>query len=598
MTQSNHSPAIPRPEHPRPQMQRDDWLCLNGLWDFAFDFSCSGVEQDFVTTGTYPEKILVPFCPESRLSGIGFTDFIPAVWYRRTVALTRVQCAGKVLLHFGAVDYMCRVWVNGRQAGQHIGGYTSFAFDITDLVHPGDNVITVYAQDDVRSQQQPSGKQSEHYDSYGCYYTRTTGIWQSVWLEFSPLAYISRVHFTPDAYTGTVQMKVSLVNGSHARLTVTVSAAGRRVWTSTLPCADQHVVSTIQVQDPKLWSPDAPFLYDVTLCLEKDGKADVVHSYFGLRTVEWHDHKLYLNGKPLFQRLVLDQGFYPDGIYTAPTDGALEKDIQLAKALGFNGARLHQKTFEERYLYHADRLGYLVWGEYGNWGLDVSDPCALEVFLPQWLEQLDRDYSHPALIGWCPFNETFDAPFEHPRRAQDDEVLRQVYLVTKAIDHTRPVIDTSGFYHVMTDIYDLHDYEQDPAIFQTHYGTLRPGQADCYDERAPRQRYDGTQPLFMSEYGGTYWSPNPTRMANWKPDEGWSRWPKPRSEEEVCARITGLTTVLLQSQAFCGFCYTQLTDVEQEFNGLYLYDREKKFSDSVYEKIRLAISAPAAIEHA
>lgn len=598
MTRLDPQTGIPRPEYPRPQLRRENWLCLNGLWDFAFDFSRSGIEKGFVDGGVYPHKILVPFCPESSLSGVGCTDFIPAVWYRRSFTLTASQCSGRVLLHFGAVDHDCQVWVNGRPAGRHIGGYTSFTFDITALARIGQNTVTVYAEDDVRSPWQPSGKQSEQYASYGCYYTRTTGIWQTVWLEFTPHAYIAGLRITPDAHNASVTLEAMLVDGAGANLSVTLLEEGRPVWTGRVRCTETCARCTAQLSDPRLWSPDSPFLYDVTLQLEQNGAVDTVRSYFGLRTVEWHDHAFYLNGRPLFQRLVLDQGFYPDGIYTAPTDQALIQDIQLAQALGFNGARLHQKVFEERYLYHADRLGYLVWGEYGSWGLDVSHPRALEIFLPPWLEELQRDYSHPALIGWCPFNETFDVPFEHPRRAQDDEVLRDIYLLTKALDPTRPVIDTSGFYHVITDLYDLHDYEQDPAVFRRRYAALQPGEPDCYDEKRPRQHYNGSQPLFMSEYGGTYWSPDPARMDAWQPDAGWLRWPKPRSEEEVCARITGLTAVLLESPAFCGFCYTQLTDVEQEFNGLYQYDRSKKFSDAVYDRIRAAIAAPAAIEQA
>lgn len=595
MSEHFSAAGCPRPEHPRPQLMRKDWMCLNGLWDFSFDFSNSGEEKGYAEGGRLAGSIMVPFCPESSLSGVEFTDFIPAVWYERSFSLRPEQLQGRVLLHFGAVDYRCRVWVNGREAGGHVGGYTSFTLDITEWVREGENLLTVYVQDDTRSPHQPSGKQSERVDSYGCYYTRTTGIWQTVWLEFTPKSFIKTLRITPAALNASVHIEAALEGGAGTHLHADVLQQGRAVWHGELRCDERRACWTVRLEEPHLWSPDDPFLYDLELCLEKDGCCDRVSSYFGLRSVEWRDHKFFLNGRPLFQRLVLDQGFYPDGIYTAPSDEALILDIRRSKALGFNGARLHEKVFEERFLYHADRLGYLVWGEFPNWGLDVTDARGLEIFLPQWLEALERDYSHPSIIGWCPFNETFDLPFEHPRRAQDDEVLRSVYRLTKAFDATRPVIDTSGFFHVVTDLYDLHDYEQYPQVFREHHGTIPPG-GPCYDEKSPRQHYSGREPLFMSEYGGTYWSPDPARMEALLPEGGWKRWEKPTSEDEVGRRIAGLSKVLLDSPAFCGFCYTQLYDVEQEFNGLYLYDRSEKFSPSVYNAIRAAISAPAAIE--
>lgn len=587
--------SIPRGEYPRPQMVRKHWESLNGLWDFAFDFSNSGLDRGFQNNGVYPRQILVPFCPESKLSGIGYTDFIPAVWYRKMVSIPSEKLEGHVLLHFGAVDYACKVWVNGREAGEHKGGYTSFTFDISALVAAGENTIVVYAADDVRSGKQPSGKQSAEYSSHGCFYTRTTGIWQTVWLEYVPKAYIKRLKMTPDAFNGKVEIVAMLESGDGGVLTVTAFAEGKAVGRQSVHSTGRFAFCALTVDSPRLWSPDDPFLYDLEVTFEKSGTEDCVRSYFGLRSVEWKNHKIYLNGKPLFQRLVLDQGFYPDGIYTAPSDAALIQDIRLAKQLGFQGARLHEKVFEERYLYHADRLGYLVWGEFGNWGLDLTNADGLTTFLPEWLEVLERDYSHPSIIGWCPFNETFDLPFDKPRRTQDDDILSNVYHVTKALDPTRPVIDTSGFYHVGTDIYDVHDYEQYPEVFMERYGHMKPGEA-CYDEKGNRQHYDGSQPLFMSEYGGTFWAGDTARLGEIQQDEGWKRWEKPKSEENVCERYVGLTTVLLRSAAFCGFCYTQLTDVEQEVNGLYTYSREKKFSDEIYERIHKVNLQQARIE--
>lgn len=582
-----------RSEHPKPQMERAAWRCLNGEWEFDFDFSRSGEQRNMVAAETYPMKIVVPFCPESKLSGIGFTDFIPACWYRRTFDLSDDELSGRVLLHFGAVDSTAHVYINGEMVGVHRGGYTSFTLDITEHVVSGENIVCVYAEDDVRSGSQTTGKQSTDFSSHGCFYTRTTGIWQTVWLEFVPNTYIKSLKLLPDAFNATVYVEAELEGAHGALLSMEASLEGVPVVRKTVRCASQTVCTLLEIPNPQLWSPDAPTLYQLNLCLDDGMHKDNVHSYFGLRTVEWHDRKFFLNGKPIFMRLVLDQGFYPDGIYTAPNDEALVHDIVLSKSLGFNGARLHEKVFEERWLYHADRLGYLAWGEFGSWGLDITMAKSLELFLPEWMECVKRDFNHPSIIGWCPFNETFNLPLDTGRHAQDDEVIRQVYLITKALDPSRPVIDVSGFYHVQTDIYDLHDYEQVPEVFADHFSHMQVGDR-LYDEKDSRQHYDWKTPLFMSEYGGTFW--NADGNARRKQDEAWRRWKEPESEQEVIDRYVGLTTVLLQSKHFCGFCYTQLVDIEQEMNGLFTYERGHKFSDESMRRIRNANIQRAAIE--
>lgn len=580
--------SIPRPEYPRPQFCRGEnsWLNLNGSWEFAFDFGSSGRERR-LWEQPFPRTITVPFCPESPLSGIGYTDFIPAVWYRRRIALSPEQLGGRVMLRFGAVDYRCTVWVNGREAGSHKGGYSSFAFDITDLVRAGENELVVLAEDDLRSGRQPKGKQAHRYRSSGCDYTRTTGIWQTVWLEFLPRRHIVSCKVRPQPENGSAALTLALagdLEGCILRAGVAyrgtpmgeVTRRAARTLTLELPLAETH-----------LWEVGRPELYDLYLTLEKEGEhLDEVTGYFGLRTLSWEGKAVLLNGRPVFQRLILDQGFYPDGIYTAPDDEALRRDILLAMELGFNGARLHQKIFEERYLYWADHLGYLVWGEMASWGLDITTAAGLESFLPEWLEELERDFNHPAIVGWCPFNETWDDPKTGCR--QDDEVLRTVYLATKAADPTRPVIDTSGNFHVVTDLYDIHDYEQDPEVFRAKFAPMAEG-GPAYDNFPKRQQYRG-QPYLVSEYGGTWWNPSP------KDGDNWGYGNRPETEEEVLRRFTGLTAALLENPAVCGLCYTQLTDVEQEQNGLYAYDRGRKFSDRVYQGIREVLSAPAAIE--
>lgn len=588
--------SIPRPEHPRPQFFRENWLSLNGLWQFDFDYSDSKKAQGWAEKDSLPLSITVPFCPESGLSGLGMTDFVEAVWYRREITLTEEQLQGRVLLHFGAVDYHCEVFVNGQAVGSHDGGYTSFSFDVTGAAKAGVNAVTVYAADHLRGGKQPSGKQSQEFASYGCLYTRTTGIWQSVWVEFVPRTYLASVETVPDPDNGRAHLKVfTNVPASGMKVAAKATLGGKTVGQAEAVCGGTCTALDLPLDEVALWGPGSPTLYDLTLTLvgQDGGAVDVVESYFGLRKVELVDGAICLNGRPVFQRLVLDQGFYPDGIYTAPTDEALQQDIRLSMALGFNGARLHEKVFEERFLYWADRMGYLVWGEFPNWGLDITEADALCTVLPQWLEEVKRDFNHPALVGWCPFNETWD----YKGCRQDDRVLAGIYYATKAVDPTRPVIDTSGNFHVVTDIYDVHDYEQDPEVFYQRYA----GNPEAYETHPERQQYGG-QPYFVSEYGGTWWNAQEAetqrvRMENGEGGlTGWGYGARPLTEDEVGKRVAGLTKALLDDPKMCAYCYTQLTDVEQEQNGLYTYDRKPKFSDEVYKVIRDGFAAPAAIE--
>ena len=568
--------SLPRPEHPQPQMERSAWRSLNGAWQFAFDFGRSGLDRHFERRDALDTTITVPFCPESVLSGVHYTDFIPAVWYARAFTLTPEELSGRVLLHFGAVDYEAHVFVNGEPAGTHRGGYTSFCFDITDLCRAGENRLSVYAEDDNRSGKQPHGKQCESFDSQGCDYTRTTGIWQTVWLEFVPETYIQSVQYYSNITEGTLLVQAKLCGAG--TFTVKASFEGRPCGEASARAENGFAAVTLPLSELHLWDVGRGNLYDLTLTFGGDS----VKSYAGMREVRIEGRSVLLNGRPVFQRLVLDQGFYPDGIYTAPDDSALVRDIELSLAAGFNGARLHQKVFEPRFLYHCDRLGYLAWGEMANWGLDYSDPAALEAFLGEWLDAVGRDFNHPSIVGWCPFNETWD----REGRRQLDSLLAMVYRVTKQLDPTRPCIDTSGNFHVVTDIYDVHDYEQDPASFAAHYEAFRTGGA-FYDEHAARQQYDGKKPMFVSEYGGIKWNPQGDVEKAWGYGDG------PATEEAFIERYRGLTEALLSNPNMFGFCYTQLYDVEQETNGLYTYSREPKFDMAVFHAIN---TQPAACE--
>ena len=560
---------IPRPEHPNPQFERDTWSNLNGEWEFEIDYGKSGMDQRFYERDGLSGKIVVPFCPESVLSGIGNRDFMPAVWYRRTFSLTKEQRKGRVLLHFGAVDYETVVYINQKEAGRHRGGYTSFAFDITGLTEEGENTVMVCAVDEVRDGRQPRGKQSEHYYSHMCDYTRTTGIWQTVWLEYVPADYIRSFRF----YTDTENQKVTVMADlqGRGRLTVDTFYEGMPAGSGTAYSTGGVVSVEIPLSEKHLWEPGKGRLYDVTLRFEED----TVKSYFGLRSVRLDGMKLMINGRSVFQRLVLDQGFYPDGIYTAPDDEALANDIRISMDVGFNGARLHQKVFEPRYLYHCDRMGYLVWGEYADWGFDHTTIREIGGYLNEWREAVERDFNHPSIIGWCPFNETWD----HGEGKQVKSLIETVYRETKAWDFTRPCIDTSGGYHVVTDIYDLHNYQQDPETFAACYAELEKPDGDprVWDSFYKREKYAG-EPVFVSEYGGIRWCVD-ERADAWGYGQG------PSTEEEFMDRLKGLTDVLLNNSRLCGYCYTQLYDIEQETNGLYTYDRKAKFDAQALRNI-------------
>ena len=567
----------PRPEYPRPQFVREGWMNLNGQWQFEIDHGGSGRARGMVNKCPLNDEITVPFCPESKLSGVGNVDFMRAVWYRRTVTLPKEAEGKRVFLHFGAVDYLCEVWVNGKSVGTHRGGYVSFNFEITDALVPGENVIVVCADDDLRSGKQPGGKQSAKYHSHGCSYTRTTGIWQTVWLEWTNATRIVNVRLTPDVANTSVLVEAE-IDGPTAGAELCVSAAfeGNPEGEGCAKGNGRHITLPLKLTNAHLWNVGDPNLYDLAISLKLNGETvDEMQSYFGLRSVVLDGYACKINGKPVFQRLILDQGFYPDGIYTAPTDDELKNDILRSMAMGFNGARLHQKVFEARFLYWADKLGYIVWGEMPSWGIDPKDAWTLPIFLDEWLQSIHRDYSAPSVVGWCPWNETWG----ELNNGQHHETMRMTYRVTKAIDPTRPCIDTSGGIHVETDIFDTHDYEQNPAIFGPRYA---PDAPLIWDRFSDRETYTGG-PVFVSEYGGIAWNEG----------SGWGYGESPKSPEEFIERYRGLTTALLDNPRHIGFCYTQLTDVEQECNGLYTYDRQPKFDPAIIHAIT---SRKAAIE--
>ncbi len=578
---------ILRAEHPNPQWERKRWKNLNGVWEFELDLGCSAVDRRLWEKEKLDQEILVPFCPESKISGINHIDFMNGIVYRKYFVLNDHEIAGRVFLHFGAVDYEAVIYVNGAFVGTHKGGYTSFSFDITDCVAVGTNMVFVAVRDDGKSGLQPRGKQTSEYYSIRCDYTRTTGIWQTVWLEFVPKAYIKSAKYYPDPENNSL-MITGLVEGK-GQLHIKAVWGNKTVGFKEVIVRDGKFATLLELTERHLWEVGKGGLYNLLLDFEEDH----VKSYFGLRSICFEGRKFLLNGKSVFQRMVLDQGYYQDGIYTAPTEEALIRDIELSVAAGFNGARLHEKVFEPRFLYHCDRLGYLVWGEYPDWGLDKNNPLATEIFMNEWSEVVERDFNHPAIIGWCPFNETFGY-FEAQAK---NNLITSVYKLTKRLDHTRPCIDASGNFHVMPEIYDIHDYEQNAETYTKRWKDFSeiakenkgciPADHEFFAKfplqangrgRAPfySQPYSN-QPIFISEYGGIRWVDKETA--------GWGYGDTPTTVEAFFARYKGLTEALLKNENIFGFCYTQLYDIEQEVNGLYRYDRSEKFDIRIIAEI-------------
>ena len=601
---------IPRKEYPRPQFVREDWLCLNGEWEFEIDQGDSGLERGLLE-GELKDKITVPFCPESRLSGIGNHDYLNAVWYRRSATIPAGWAGKRVLLHFQAVDYDSTVWVNGVEVGRHRGGFTPFSCDLSGVAEPGDEITIVLRARDDGQQPQPRGKQARDFGPQGAIYVRSTGIWQTVWLE--PVAEISlrRPRLTPDLANQRIRLEQPISGNAKGLLlrAVLSDEEGEVVRAEASAEVDLSPRLDLPIPDDrlKLWAVGEPHLYDLEIALiDAQGKiVDQATSYAGMRGISIQGKAIKINNKTVFQRLVLDQGYYPDGIMTAPSDAALIEDIELSMAAGFNGARLHQKVFEERFLYHADRLGYIVWGEFGDWGCSGNGPLDGEHqkpgpdYITQWLECLERDYSHPSIVGWCPLNETWQTLTD--RITMLDDVTRGMYLATKAMDGTRPVLDTSGYSHRVpdADVYDSHDYTQDPETFrERHAGTAdgKPYLNSADSWGLPARLVGnihwsipyGDQPYFVSEFGGIWWNPEVKEG-----EDSWGYGERPRDLEEFFDRFEKLCAILLDDVSMFGYCYTQLTDIYQEQNGIYKFDRGQKFD---LERIRAAQIKAAAIE--
>ncbi|HEX2910253.1 MAG TPA: glycoside hydrolase family 2 TIM barrel-domain containing protein [Chloroflexia bacterium] len=580
--------------HPRPQMTRERWIDLSGPWQFAYDDNNIGLRDGWVVKpDSFKRTINVPFAPESKASGIGETGFHPVVWYRKAFNVAPEDNTGRLLLHFGAVDYSAQVWVNGQMVVEHDGGNTPFSADITTALKPGsdEQVVVVRAEDRPFDLTQPRGKQYWEEQPRRIWYHRTTGIWQTVWLEPVPLTHISEVRWTPDLERGRLGLSIKLNTKLNQPLKLSVKLSLRGV-----VLADDiyrlerdelkreialDAANTTMNSMQFLWSPRYPNLLDAELrILDGDKVVDEVLSYVGLRSTGFSNGYFMLNGRPYYLRLVLEQGYWPDTLLTPPSNEALRREVELTKELGFNGVRIHQKVEDPRFLYWCDCLGLLVWGEMAN--AYIFSETAVERFTREWLEVVRRDYSHPCIVTWVPFNESWGIPALATDPAQQHYV-EALYHLTHALDRTRPVIGNDGWEHFASDVWGIHDYALEGSVIRERYGTqealektikyVQPHQRLI---ALPQAKREG-EPIMLTECGGISYAPSK--------GERWWGYGTVSSDAAFIEKYADIIGAIADCPTISGFCYTQLTDTEQETNGLLRADRSYKLDPAAIREI-------------
>ena len=570
--------------YPRPQLVREQWTSLDGDWQFGYDDENIGLGERWFEVGRpLPRMVTVPFAPESRASGIGDTGFHSTVWYHRDLPGGASPTGKRRIIHFGAVDHECRVWVDGVEVGRHVGGQTPFQIDITDAVAlPGPHEVVVRAFDDPLDMEVPRGKQDWQLDPHAIWYTRTTGIWQTVWLEDVPTVHIAALSWVTDLVDGTIRAEIEVPGGDGFDVELAVDHRGEPLG---LASARIHrgraavvlqpgVLRSGQSRDELLWSPENPVLLDAVLTLRRGGEVlDEVASYLGVRSASVADGTFQLNGVPYFVRAVLEQGFWPESLLTAPDDAARRREVELILQLGFNTARIHQKVEDPRFLFWADRLGLLIWGETAS-AYDFT-PRAIELLTQEWPAIVRRDLSHPCVVVWVPVNESWGAQ-DIARSIPQREYVRALTALTRALDPTRPVVSNDGWEHVDSDVLTVHDYTFDPPTLSARYADdeavrrLPDRMGPSYrslslSEELSRGVRSGQVPVIVSEFGGISF----TEAGTW----GYASVDSAEAYEQI---LRALFHAVGQRSALAGYCYTQLTDTMQEANGLLTADREPK----------------------
>ena len=583
------TPSIPRPEYPRPQFVRPEWMNLNGLWNFQFDDENIGLEQRWFNATDFPGKILVPFSFESNASGIGDRSFHPCVWYQRTFEIPPAWNEKRIRLNFGAVDYRATVWVNGVVVAWHEGGHTPFCSDITSALLPGVNVLSVRAEDPPTDRYIPRGKQHWEAAPASIFYARTTGIWQTVWLEPVSDSHLENVRITP-SLDGNVLVSVKIGSPKNSHFVSIIIGYKDRTLATAMSLADgpRAVIST-HIQDPYLWTPDSPHLYSLHIELHGAGNLliDAVDSYFGIRSISTQDGKVLLNGNPVYLRTVLDQGYWKESNLTAPSEEAIKNDIRWVKELGFNGVRKHQKVEDPLFLHWADRMGLLVAAEMANAYLFNEESIAR--MTREWIEVISRDFNHPSIIIWTPVNESWGVPNLADRRQQAH--LKALYYLTKSLDDTRLAIDNDGWEHTeVTDLFAIHDYTRTGQEFISRFHNITQGlPLPHYGKMyvAPGYRYNGS-PILLWEFGGIgYILPADYTEV---PANSWGYSGVEIDAGQALSRMRGLYEAIATLPQIAGVCYTQLYDVEQEVNGLMTYDRRMKFDPQAIREINLLLT--------
>ncbi|HVW93905.1 MAG TPA: glycoside hydrolase family 2 TIM barrel-domain containing protein [Devosia sp.] len=568
--------------HPRPRLTRERWIDLNGPWAFAHDDADLGIAERWQANASrFPRTINVPFPPESELSGINDKGFHPVLWYRRTFTET-APAGGRLLLHFGAVDYRAQVWVNGDLVATHEGGHTPFSADITaSLTDGGEQVIVVRAEDRPEDVAQPRGKQDWQEKPHAIWYNRTSGIWQAVWLEPVPATYIAELQLTPDLVTGSVRVEAALNQPHQGALRLVLTRKGALLAEQTVRVAGMTAETTVFIpaaqngvhRNDLYWTPDNPNLIEVSAHLLDAGNVpvDAVDSYFGLRSVGIANNRFLLNDRPVFVRSVLEQGYWPQSHLAAPSPEALKGEVELIRSLGFNAVRIHQKIEDPRFLYWADHLGLMVWGEMAN--AYQFNSTLVERQTREWIEAVKRDRSHPSIVTWVPINESWGVSDIAQRKDQQD-FATSLYYLTKALDPTRPVISNDGWEHTVSDIWSIHDYTQFKDQLVSRYGSAEAIALTLEEMRPTRKRLllnpedQRGQPVMITEFGGLSIHP--------KTGEQWFGYATAQTDEEYLAMMASLFQGLYESSDISGFCYTQLTDTLQETNGLFDENRKPK----------------------
>jgi beta-galactosidase/beta-glucuronidase len=588
--------------YPRPQLVRGAWTDLGGEWQLRFDDADEGLGQRwFGAEGAtaFDRTVIVPFPPESPASGINDTGFHPVVWYRRSIT-PPPRADGRTILHFGAVDYRCSVWLGGALLGHHEGGHTPFSFDVTDVFDgDGEHALVVRAEDDPLDVAQPRGKQDWQLDPHVIWYHRTTGIWQPVWLETVAELHIDHLALTPDVTTGSVVVAVELNRrpGDGTRLDLELSYRGESLAAHGIAVHSHRVEVTVVVPrqingqnyEELLWSEVSPRLIDVRLDLRDAAAAtnDTVYSYFGLRSASIDRGRFLLNDRPVFLRSVLSQGYWPQSHLAAPSADALRAEVQLIKDLGFNAARVHQKIEDPRFLYWADRLGLLLWEEMPS-AYEFS-PTAARRVVSEWSEVIRRDSSHPSIVTWVPLNESWGVQhISHDATAR--EYARSLFHITKSLDPTRPVVSNDGWEHLDSDIWSIHDYEASGEVVAARYANrssvdaLFAGLGPAGRRLRLSDEPDRGQPVMLTEFGGVKFTPDAAD------DDAWG-YSTAASAADFDRRLTALLDAVRASEVLAGYCYTQLTDTGQETNGVVTADRTPKLP---IERLRAIMSGRSA----